>query len=137
MLQRLLTQFKVKSLAAVNGLEATLMYQENRDLHLIFMDYTMPVMVRQLMYKCLQSNDILVKQNGIEATRIIREKGFMGCIIAVTGNAMDDDVQEFLDVGADAVVTKPMKRVKLEAIMNCFLPGATVEDARERLRNSF
>eukprot|EP00602_Paraphysomonas_sp_CaronLab_P004766 CAMPEP_0185022188 /NCGR_PEP_ID=MMETSP1103-20130426/4919_1 /TAXON_ID=36769 /ORGANISM="Paraphysomonas bandaiensis, Strain Caron Lab Isolate" /LENGTH=619 /DNA_ID=CAMNT_0027554155 /DNA_START=516 /DNA_END=2371 /DNA_ORIENTATION=+ len=89
MLQRLLTQFKVKSLAAVNGLEATLMYQENRDLHLIFMDYTMPVM------------------NGIEATRIIREKGFMGCIIAVTGNAMDDDVQEFLDVGADAVVTKP------------------------------
>mmetsp|Transcript_21743 Transcript_21743/g.31644 ORF Transcript_21743/g.31644 Transcript_21743/m.31644 type:complete len:864 (+) Transcript_21743:98-2689(+) len=116
MLQRLLTQFKVKSLAAVNGLEATLMYQENRDLHLIFMDYTMPVM------------------NGIEATRIIREKGFLGCIIAVTGNAMDDDVQEFLDVGADAVVTKPMKRVKLEAILQCFVIGETIDVARQKLR---
>jgi CheY-like chemotaxis protein len=47
--------------------------------------------------------------SGIEATRIIRESGFKGCIVAVTGNAMDDDVKEFLDVGADALVAKPMK----------------------------
>ena len=73
--------------------------------------------------------------SGIEATRIIRESGSKGCIVAVTGNAMDDDVKEFLDVGADAVVAKPMKAQKLEAILNCFeLGDEDVMKSREKVR---
>ena len=58
-------------------------------------------------------------QNVIEATVLIRKKGYTGCIVAVTGNAMDTDVREFLAAGADAVVTKPMKMTKLDAILTC------------------
>ena len=59
-------------------------------------------------------------QNGLESTRLIRAKGYDGCIIAVTGNAMDDDVNAFFNVGADAVICKPMKRDKLDIILGCF-----------------
>lgn len=45
---------------------------------------------------------------------------FEGCIVAVTGNAMDDDVCEFFRAGADAVVTKPMTLSKLKVILSCF-----------------
>ena len=44
---------------------------------------------------------------GTIATQKIREMGFHGLIIGVTGNALPEDVKEFLDHGADGVVPKP------------------------------
>lgn len=48
---------------------------------------------------------------------------------------MDDDVKEFLDVGADLVVAKPMKMQKLVGILDCF-SSAGDDDmlARQELR---
>ena len=57
----------------------------------IFMDYIMP------------------KQNGPEATRAIRELGFTGKVIGVTGNALPGDVRIFEEHGADAVLIKPVE----------------------------
>lgn len=56
----------------------------------------------------------------MEATRLLRDRGYLGCVVAVTGNAMDSDVQEFLAAGADAIVTKPMTKPKLRQILQCF-----------------
>jgi signal transduction histidine kinase len=46
--------------------------------------------------------------NGVEATRHLRKIGLQIPIIAVTGNALDEDKQEFLAAGATAVLTKPI-----------------------------
>ena len=44
---------------------------------------------------------------GPDATSKIRAIGFEGIVIAVTGNALPEDVKDFLDHGADAVMPKP------------------------------
>lgn len=71
----------------------------------------------------------------MEATKLIRKKGYTGCIVAVTGNAMDTDVREFLAAGADVVVTKPMKMTKLDAILQSINDGGgDVTVTRQLLR---
>ena len=47
------------------------------------------------------------RMRGTEATTKIRALGFQGMVIAVTGNALPEDVKDFLDHGADAVMPKP------------------------------
>jgi CheY-like chemotaxis protein len=44
---------------------------------------------------------------GPEATQKIRILGCRGVIIGVTGNVLEDDVKEFLDLGVIAVLPKP------------------------------
>ena len=65
----------------------------------ITMDYQMPVM------------------DGVTATRRIRSLGFSGKIIAVTGNALEEDVLTFKASGADAVLMKPLDRRQFDAFM--------------------
>lgn len=50
------------------------------------------------------------QMGGPEATEKIRAMGYSGIIIALTGNALQEDVQHFLDKGADAVMTKPLDK---------------------------
>ena len=45
--------------------------------------------------------------NGTEATQKMRDYGYKGVVIGVTGNALPEDINEFLDHGADGVVSKP------------------------------
>ena len=47
------------------------------------------------------------RMRGTEAAQRIRELGYMGIIIGVTGNALPEDVKDFIDHGADAVIPKP------------------------------
>ena len=44
---------------------------------------------------------------GAEATKKIRDLGFEGVIIGVTGNVLQEDADDFKIHGADAVMTKP------------------------------
>jgi CheY-like chemotaxis protein len=44
---------------------------------------------------------------GPEATKQIRALGYKGIIVGVTGNALPEDVKEFIDLGADIVLPKP------------------------------
>ena len=53
----------------------------------------------------------------MEATKILRTKGYDNLIIALTGNVMDDDVMEFLQAGADAVLAKPITTEQLDQII--------------------
>lgn len=52
--------------------------------------------------------------SGLEATARIRAAGFKMPIIGVTGNALEDDIREFIDAGAVAILTKPVARRLLE-----------------------
>ena len=47
------------------------------------------------------------RMRGKEASRHIRDAGFDGIIIGITGNAMDEDINDFIKSGADLVLPKP------------------------------
>jgi len=47
--------------------------------------------------------------NGVVATQLLRHAGIRLPIIAVTGNALAEDVQAFMMAGAEAVLTKPVR----------------------------
>ena len=57
----------------------------------ILMDFMMPTM------------------SGPDATRALRELGYKGPIIGVTGNALDEDRVLFMNAGATNVIVKPLK----------------------------
>ncbi len=50
--------------------------------------------------------------NGPEAIKAIRQMGYQGMIVGVTG-VMDDDVDLFLDAGANIVLCKPVSLAAL------------------------
>jgi CheY-like chemotaxis protein len=66
---------------------------------LVFMDSRMP------------------KMNGLVCTGKLRELGFTGLVIGFTGNAMQEDVDEFLTAGADLVFPKPLKMTHLDSLL--------------------
>ena len=79
---------------AVNEIEQNL---EKYDL--ILMDNSMPVM------------------KGVEATKKIRELGCVTPIVGVTGNLLEEDVNEFMKNGANRVVGKPVNFNSLKKLL--------------------
>ena len=64
----------------------------------ILLDYEMPIM------------------SGPEAAKVMRTNGCESLIVAITGNALAEDVKYFLQCGANAVLTKPFQMAKLQEI---------------------
>jgi len=72
---------------------------------LILMDSVMPVLT------------------GVEAARKIREMGYDGMIVGITGNVAQDDIDVFLDNGADIVLPKPLEMDRFDhAIASLLFP---------------
>ncbi len=96
---------------AVNGKEAIDMIK-NEDYDLVLMDIQMPVM------------------DGVEATKLIRstlpapKKDIQ--IIAMTANVLQEDVQQYLDVGMNSYVTKPFHVNDLLVKMDGVLGNAPI-----------
>ncbi|KAJ1458261.1 hypothetical protein M885DRAFT_96678 [Pelagophyceae sp. CCMP2097] len=65
---------------------------------LICMDAVMPVM------------------GGLDATKIIRADGYTGLLVGCTGNALEEDIRDFIAAGADHVLTKPISIQKLRSL---------------------
>ena len=61
-------------------------------------------------------DNIMLKMNGPEATKLLRSKGFANYIVGVSGNMMADDVQEFHESGCSHFLGKPVEMIKLENI---------------------
>jgi len=110
LLVMLLRQMKCLPTGVMNGKECIDLFPITRqpdqklDFDLILMDGSMP------------------KMNGVEATRILRARGFTLPIIAITGNALEEDVHVFLEAGASQVLTKPVNRQQLQAALLSYVP---------------
>lgn len=52
--------------------------------------------------------------DGLAATRELRQKGYHGLVIGVTGGGLPEDVAAFLQAGADDVLVKPITFQQLE-----------------------
>ena len=72
---------------------------QSLDYDLILMDFIMPVM------------------NGPEATYRIRQLGYKGVIVGVTGNTMQFDIDTFKSNGVDYVLPKPLNMSALESLL--------------------
>jgi CheY-like chemotaxis protein len=82
----------------------------------IFMDHIMPLM------------------DGVETTRHIRDFGYTHPIVALTANAMTENMEFFLDNGFDDVVIKPIDIRLLTSVLNRYVrdkqPPEVLEAAR-------
>ena len=56
-------------------------------------------------------------QNGLEATKTLRQAGYPYLIIGVTGNVLDDDIKEYLQAGADMVIGKTLRMDLLDKLL--------------------
>lgn len=83
--------------------------QQKRNVDLVFMDSVMPVL------------------SGPQAAKILRERGFTAYIVGITGNAMDEDVRDYEEHGADVVLTKPLRMEMLDKTLS-FITKHSVAD---------
>ena len=81
-------------------------------------------MVRESMEKCDQpSFDLILMDfimpvmNGPDASRHIRQLGYKGVIVGVTGNTMQFDIDTFKSNGVDYVLPKPLNMSALESLL--------------------
>ncbi|KIJ24651.1 hypothetical protein M422DRAFT_194426, partial [Sphaerobolus stellatus SS14] len=73
--------------------------EEDARFSIVFLDNQMPIM------------------SGLGTTRHLREAGRADFVIGVTGNALISDQKEYLDAGADHVLTKPVKEGSLKSML--------------------
>jgi CheY-like chemotaxis protein len=69
-------------------------------------------------YKLVFIDNVMPVMNGVDATRELRKAGYRYLIVAITGAAMKEDIDEFLAVGADLVLPKPCKLSSLEILLD-------------------
>ena len=63
----------------------------------------------------------LLSSSGPEAATALRERGFMGIIIGVTGHAQREDIENFERCGVNAVLAKPLKLETLNSLVDRLL----------------
>ena len=92
---------------AENGLQAVLAaLSDLQKYDVLFMDNFMPVMVttQRNYFSQLRGREcycVVDEQDGLEAVRKLREGGFSKLVVGVTGNALVEDMLQYLAAGAD------------------------------------
>ena len=92
--------------AAIEKIKAGCVYD------IVFMDHMMPIM------------------DGIEATVIIRNMGYKGCIVALTANALAGQAELFMENGFDDFISKPIDLRQLNTVLNKYIRDAAHNGAR-------
>jgi signal transduction histidine kinase/ActR/RegA family two-component response regulator len=99
----LLSPYKLKIETAESGFEAIEQIENGNVYDIIFMDHMMP------------------KMDGIEATQILRERGYKGTIVALTANALVGSDKMFAQHGFDGFISKPIDIRRLNEVLNQFI----------------
>jgi CheY-like chemotaxis protein len=60
---------------------------------------------------------IMTTVHGPEAARAMRDMGYTGCIVAVTGNTLQEDIDHYLSCGANLLLGKPLQLDKLREVL--------------------
>jgi CheY-like chemotaxis protein len=100
--RRILERMGLTVAVANNGKEAVDLATE-QPFDLILMDMQMPVM------------------DGIEATRVLRDRGYTVPIVALTANVMQKHRDQFDAVGCDDFMAKPIDKQKLRDTLKKYL----------------
>ena len=106
LLEDILSQYEnVTFKFVVNGQEAvdTILDATENEFDFIFMDINMPVL------------------DGIEATKVIRQKDISTPIIALTANALEGDKEKFLSIGMNDYLSKPIDIDELDKIIKYYM----------------
>ena len=113
-LRKLLEQRGHECDEAEDGLEALNMVQKSLQ---IDHDFSETDENRSSNYDVILMDFVMPNMNGPDATRAIREFGYTGPIIGVTGNTLNEDKATFINAGASDVIIKPLKMQKLVEIV--------------------
>lgn len=88
---------------AEGGLEAIEKIKGGNEYDIIFMDHLMP--------------DI----SGPEATEVIRSMGYMGCIVALTANAAEENEKLYIASGFNRFIVKPVEKEQIDDLVSEFI----------------
>jgi len=113
--QKLLTLFleklNVEIVIAENG-QVALDKTKEEEFDLILMDIQMPIM------------------DGVEATRILRQRNYTKPIVALTANVMKEDVEKYIEVGCNGSLSKPIDtKIFFEVVSSYLISGGDANDA--------
>jgi len=99
-----------------SGYKAIEKIEAGNDYDIIFMDHMMP------------------KMDGIEATKIIREMGYNGTIVALTANALIGQMDIFLQNGFDDFVSKPVDVRYLNVVLKKYVQDKQPDEVLDEVR---
>ena len=112
----LLTPYGLRIDSADSGFSAIDKIKDGNVYDVVFMDHMMP------------------KMDGMEATKIIREMGYKGTIVALTANAVVGQSEIFLHSGFDDFISKPIDSNQLNNILNRFIRDRQTPEVIEAAR---
>jgi CheY-like chemotaxis protein len=95
---------------ALSGIEAIEKIKNGHVYDIVFMDHMMP------------------KMDGVEATRLIRDSGYAGTIIALTANAVTGQAEMFLANGFDDFISKPIDIRRLNVLLKKYIRDKQAPD---------
>jgi CheY-like chemotaxis protein/nitrogen-specific signal transduction histidine kinase len=70
-------------------------------------------------------DNVMPRMTGVELCKKLRASGNNVLVLGITGNALQDDIEEFKSAGANQVLTKPVQISKLKEVLesfNLFIP---------------
>lgn len=114
--KRLLNVLGLDVVTASNGIEAIEQFKKHKPA-LILLDIQMPEM------------------DGIEAFKIIRRKDAKVPIIALTANAMSHEIEQYLGVGFDDYISKPIVRNRFIQTLAFYLKQTSTPEQAQRLKD--
>jgi signal transduction histidine kinase/DNA-binding response OmpR family regulator len=113
LIARLLASLGLNVITARNGSEAVTLFEQHEP-KLVLMDIQMPEM------------------DGIEAFKVIRQKGGKTPIFALTANAMSHEIEHYLSLGFNGHLSKPIERhIFIPTIAKYYEGNISAEKANE------
>ncbi|MFT5815144.1 MAG: signal transduction histidine kinase/DNA-binding response OmpR family regulator [Psychroserpens sp.] len=113
----LLTSLGLEVITARNGYETLTLFEQHKPT-MILMDIQMPEM------------------DGIEAFKILRQKGCTTPILALTANAMSHEISHYISLGFNGHLSKPIERsIFIPTIVKYFDGSISQEKANESFNN--